>query len=68
MMIATCHGGFREGEEEDSRLWFIRGFLFQCSYAACYCEENVYKLCEAVRANSPASELDKSFAVFVSNK
>ncbi len=45
------------------------GFLFfQCSYAACYCEENVYKLCEAVRDNSPASELDKSFAVFVSNK
>ncbi len=28
----------------------------------------MYKLCEAVRANSPPAELDKSFAVFVSNK
>jgi hypothetical protein len=50
----------------------VRGLLicdlFQCSYAACYCEENVYKLCEAVRTNAPAAELEKCYAVFVSNK
>lgn len=40
----------------------------QCSYAACYCEENVYKLCEWVRASAPPAELDKCYAVFVSNK
>lgn len=39
----------------------------QCSYAACYCEENVYKLCENVAKNTPA-EVDKCYAVFVSNK
>jgi hypothetical protein len=39
----------------------------QCSYAACYCEENVYKICQSV-SQSAASELDKCYAVFVSNK
>jgi len=39
----------------------------QCSYASCYCEENVYKICEYVRENAK-SELDKCSAVFVSNK
>jgi len=39
----------------------------QCCYSACYCEENVYKLCELVRNNSKG-ELDKCSAVFVSNK
>jgi hypothetical protein len=38
-----------------------------CSYAPCYCEENVYKVCEHVRDNAK-SELDKCSAVFVSNK
>jgi len=39
----------------------------QCSYAECYCEENVYKICEHVRDNAK-SELDKCTAVFLSNK
>jgi len=37
----------------------------QCSYAACYCEENVYKLCESVHKST--QEIEKCFAVFVSN-
>ena len=38
-----------------------------CSYAPCFCEENVWKICDHVRTNSPA-ELPKAFAVFVSNQ
>jgi len=39
----------------------------QCSYAACYCEENVWKICHQLKQNS-AQELDKVWAVFISNK
>lgn len=39
----------------------------ECSYAACFCEENVWKLCDHVRTNSP-DEIAKSYVVFVSNK
>ncbi|XP_023326804.1 protein N-terminal glutamine amidohydrolase isoform X2 [Eurytemora carolleeae] len=39
----------------------------QCSYAACYCEENVYKLCESVKETS-GNEVEKCVVVFVSNK
>lgn len=39
----------------------------QCSYAACYCEENVYKICQNLKENFE-NELPKCFAVFVSNK
>ena len=39
----------------------------QCSYAACYCEENVYKICQSL-ANTDQGELSKAWAVFVSNK
>jgi len=39
----------------------------QCSYAACYCEENVYKICQTLGQNFE-NELSKCFAVFVSNK
>merc|ERR1719347_336513 len=39
----------------------------KCSYAACYCEENVYKLCETLSANFP-TEVAKCYAVFVSNR
>lgn len=39
----------------------------QCSYAACYCEENVFKICQSLKDNSE-NELDKCYAVFVSNK
>uniref|UniRef100_A0A1L8DA99 Protein N-terminal glutamine amidohydrolase n=1 Tax=Nyssomyia neivai TaxID=330878 RepID=A0A1L8DA99_9DIPT len=38
----------------------------ECSYVSCYCEENVWKLCEQVKKNNPV-ELAKSYAVFVSN-
>ncbi len=36
----------------------------ECLYAACYCEENVFKLCERL---SSAVPLDQLWAVFVSN-
>ena len=39
----------------------------ECSYAACFCEENVWKLCDHVRTTTP-NELSKAFVVFVSNK
>ena len=39
----------------------------ECSYAACFCEENVWKLCDHVRTTAP-NELSKAFVVFVSNK
>ena len=39
----------------------------ECSYAACFCEENVWKLCDHVRTNSPEL-LAKAYVVFVSNK
>lgn len=39
----------------------------QCSYAACYCEENVYKICENVKRTAE-TELDKCYTVFISNK
>lgn len=39
----------------------------QCSYAACYCEENVYKICQSL-ADTSDTELGKAWAVFVSNK
>jgi len=39
----------------------------QCSYAACYCEENVFKICQSLKDNFE-NELDKCYAVFVSNK
>lgn len=37
-----------------------------CSYVSCYCEENVYKLCENVNGHNPV-ELSKCYAVFISN-
>ena len=39
----------------------------ECSYAACFCEENVWKLCDHARTNTP-NELAKAYVVFVSNK
>jgi len=39
----------------------------QCSYAACYCEENVYKICQTMADTNP-EELIKCWVVFVSNK
>lgn len=39
----------------------------ECSYAACFCEENVWKLCDHVRTAAP-NELPKAFVIFVSNK
>lgn len=39
----------------------------ECSYAACFCEENVWKLADHVRQCSPP-ELSKTYVVFVSNR
>uniref|UniRef100_A0AAG5D561 Protein N-terminal glutamine amidohydrolase n=1 Tax=Anopheles atroparvus TaxID=41427 RepID=A0AAG5D561_ANOAO len=41
--------------------------ITDCSYVSCYCEENVWKLCEQVKKTHP-SELSKCYAVFVSNE
>ncbi|KAL5016510.1 hypothetical protein ScPMuIL_006099 [Solemya velum] len=37
-----------------------------CVYTSCYCEENVWKLCDYVRTSNP-SHLRNCYAVFISN-
>uniref|UniRef100_A0A1B0ES12 Protein N-terminal glutamine amidohydrolase n=1 Tax=Glossina morsitans morsitans TaxID=37546 RepID=A0A1B0ES12_GLOMM len=41
--------------------------IADCSYVSCYCEENVWKLCEQVK-KTRIDELNKCYAVFVSNE
>ncbi|XP_063780460.1 protein N-terminal glutamine amidohydrolase isoform X2 [Pseudophryne corroboree] len=38
-----------------------------CCYTSCYCEENVWKLCEYIRDQSPLP-LEEFYAVFLSNE
>ncbi|XP_070535631.1 protein N-terminal glutamine amidohydrolase-like [Ptychodera flava] len=38
-----------------------------CMYTSCYCEENVWKLCEYIKA-SHAERLQQLFVIFVSNE
>lgn len=37
-----------------------------CTYTKCYCEENVWKLCEYLKHHHP-TELDHCYSVFISN-
>nr|XP_033785766.1 protein N-terminal glutamine amidohydrolase isoform X4 [Geotrypetes seraphini] len=37
-----------------------------CMYTSCYCEENVWKLCEYIKDHEP-SALEEFYAVFISN-
>jgi len=39
-----------------------------CSYAPCFCEENVWKLCEHLKRNAGPNQLSRTSVVFVSNK
>ncbi|KAJ8273121.1 hypothetical protein GJAV_G00097680 [Gymnothorax javanicus] len=39
----------------------------ECMYTSCYCEENVWKLCEYVRTQNEGN-LDHIYAVFISNE
>ncbi|XP_018980764.2 protein N-terminal glutamine amidohydrolase isoform X1 [Cyprinus carpio] len=39
----------------------------QCVYTSCYCEENIWKLCEHVKDQGTCS-LDEVYAVFISNE
>ncbi|CAF0990953.1 unnamed protein product [Rotaria sordida] len=39
----------------------------QCVYTSCYCEENIWKLCECWKQNNP-NHLNSLYAVFISNK
>ncbi|GFW36261.1 protein N-terminal glutamine amidohydrolase [Trichonephila clavipes] len=39
----------------------------ECLYTSCYCEENVWKLCEYVK-NNQSNLLSNCYAVFISNK
>ncbi|XP_071180126.1 protein N-terminal glutamine amidohydrolase-like [Mytilus edulis] len=39
----------------------------ECVYTKCYCEENVWKVCEYVKNHHPAV-LDNCYCVFISNK
>ncbi|BFZ04794.1 hypothetical protein BsWGS_07833 [Bradybaena similaris] len=45
----------------------VLGNPHKCCYTACYCEENVWKLCSLVKDSCPSSELLKCFCVFISN-
>lgn len=42
-------------------------FPNDCVYTACYCEENVWKLCDYIRKSHP-QDLHNFYAVFISNK
>uniref|UniRef100_UPI00358FE27A protein N-terminal glutamine amidohydrolase n=1 Tax=Myxine glutinosa TaxID=7769 RepID=UPI00358FE27A len=48
-----------------ARALFAREF---CTYTNCYCEENIWKLCESLgnRSDQPAS-IEEFFVVFISN-
>ncbi|XP_013415109.1 protein N-terminal glutamine amidohydrolase-like [Lingula anatina] len=39
----------------------------KCVYTSCYCEENIWKLCEHVKHTHP-EEIDCFYVVFISNK
>ncbi|CAF4144877.1 unnamed protein product, partial [Adineta steineri] len=39
----------------------------ECIYTSCYCEENIWKLCESWKQNDP-NHLDNICAVFISNE
>ncbi|KAI1901923.1 hypothetical protein AGOR_G00039420 [Albula goreensis] len=39
----------------------------QCVYTSCYCEENIWKLCEHVKTQNQGT-LDLIYAVFISNE
>lgn len=39
-----------------------------CTYTACYCEENVWKLAALAKENCSLHELSKCYCVFISNK
>ncbi|XP_076864838.1 protein N-terminal glutamine amidohydrolase [Brachyhypopomus gauderio] len=39
----------------------------ECVYTSCYCEENVWKLCEFVKAQETCP-MDEVYAVFISNE
>ena len=67
--LETSNSKFPQGNTIQI-LWFLSGYIFcgfQCSYAACYCEENVYKICQTMADTNP-EELIKCWVVFVSNK
>ncbi|XP_066434575.1 protein N-terminal glutamine amidohydrolase isoform X2 [Eleutherodactylus coqui] len=38
-----------------------------CCYTSCYCEENVWKLCESIRDRTP-HHLEEFYAIFLSNE
>lgn len=61
---------FRPGSGTRNQIPNIIPSASQCSYAACYCEENVYKICAAIRDSREGGpeELAKAWVVFVSNK
>ncbi|UJR25111.1 hypothetical protein I4U23_006470 [Adineta vaga] len=39
----------------------------QCVYTSCYCEENIWKLCESWKENDP-NHFNNLYAVFISNQ
>lgn len=49
---------------QDTNLIFVKE---ECVYTKCYCEENVWKLCEHVKDHH-SSQLGNCYCVFISNK
>ena len=39
----------------------------ECEYASCYCEENVWKLCQMLQEKEDLQHLHRASAVFISN-
>ena len=39
----------------------------ECEYTSCYCEENVWKLCQRLQEKEDLRHLHRASAVFISN-
>ncbi|KAK7506032.1 hypothetical protein BaRGS_00002754 [Batillaria attramentaria] len=64
-VIATSAAANSDNAHSAGRLF--PASIEDCTYTSCYCEENVWKLCEHVKLKDPA-ELNRCYVVFISNK
>ncbi|XP_002156880.2 protein N-terminal glutamine amidohydrolase isoform X1 [Hydra vulgaris] len=52
---------------EDKKISSLKA-LINCVYTSCYCEENVWKLCQQIKESQGVAILKEYFVVFISNK
>ncbi|XP_022130210.2 protein N-terminal glutamine amidohydrolase [Pieris rapae] len=66
MSVSQVHQPNIDTKKSDKNLKLLFPKQAECSYVSCYCEENVWKLCQDVSLRVP-EELDRCFVVFISN-